>query len=141
MIDIDGEFIYFEKQKKSDLYARYLQVLKDRNIEQSTPVYDKYAEWRSLPNPELGGGARKVVKSRSARKLSKSSRKLSKTKSKKSKSKKYSPSMLKWKKYTSRKSPGLPANHHCGEVRRGNDGNLWESKMNKNGICAWKSFK
>ena len=141
LIDIDGEFIYFEKQKKSDLYARYLQVLKDRNIEQSTPVYDKYAEWRSLPNPELGGGARKVVKSRSARKLSKSSRKLSKTKSKKSKSKKYSPSMLKWKKYTSRKSPGLPANHHCGEVRRGNDGNLWESKMNKNGICAWKSFK
>ena len=141
LIDIDGEFIYFEKQKKSDLYARYLQVLKDRNIEQSTTVYDKYAEWRSLPNPELGGGARKVVKSRSARKLSKSSRKLSKTKSKKSKSKKYSPSMLKWKKYTSRKSPGLPANHHCGEVRRGNDGNLWESKMNKNGICAWKSFK
>ena len=141
LIDIDGEFIYFEKQKKSDLYARYLQVLKDRNIEQSTPVYDKYAEWRSLPNPELGGGARKVVKSRSARKLSKSSRKLCKTKSKKSKSKKYSPSMLKWKKYTSRKSPGLPANHHCGEVRRGNDGNLWESKMNKNGICAWKSFK
>ena len=141
LIDIDGEFIYFEKQKKSDLYARYLQVLKDRNIEQSTPVYDKYAEWRSLPDPELGGGARKVVKSRSARKLSKSSRKLCKTKSKKSKSKKYSPSMLKWKKYTSRKSPGLPANHHCGEVRRGNDGNLWESKMNKNGICAWKSFK
>ena len=141
LIDIDGEFIYFEKQKKSDLYARYLQVLKDRNIEQSTTVYDKYAEWRSLPDPELGGGARKVVKSRSARKLSKSSRKLCKTKSKKSKSKKYSPSMLKWKKYTSRKSPGLPANHHCGEVRRGNDGNLWESKMNKNGICAWKSFK
>lgn len=145
LIDIDGEFIYFEKQKKSDLYARYLQVLKDRNIEQSTPVYDKYAEWRSLPDPELGGGARKVVKSRSARKLSKSSkssRKLCKTqKSKRSKTKKYSPSMLKWKKYTSRKSPGLPANYHCGEVRRGNDGNLWESKMNKNGICAWKSFK
>lgn len=145
LIDIDGEFIYFEKQKKSDLYARYLQVLKDRNIEQSTPVYDKYAEWRSLPDPELGGGARKVVKSRSARKLSKSSkssRKLCKTqKSKRSRTKKYSPSMLKWKKYTSRKSPGLPANYHCGEVRRGNDGNLWESKMNKNGICAWKSFK
>ena len=188
LIDIDREFIYEEKQKNSDLYVRYLQVLKDRNITQSTSGYNEDAEWRSLP--ELGGGARKVVhKSRSVKKSSSTnislvrrktklpyinskkrmslelieggagSRKKCRSYQKRSKktghcrnvvieasqkskrSKKYSPSMLKWKKYTSRKSPGLPANHHCGEVRRGNDGNLWESKMNKNGICAWKSFK
>ena len=174
LIDIDAEFIYLEKRKNSDLYARYLQILKDRNIKQSTSEYNEDAEWRSLPHPEsdFGGGARNAAKksrstrksskssrkaakkSRSARKTSKSARKTSKSsktpkksslslKSKKSKLKreKYSASMLKWKKYTSRKSPGFPANHHCGEVRRGNDGNLWESRMNKNGICAWKSFK
>jgi len=152
LIDIDGEFIYNEKRKNSDLYARYLQILKDRNIKQSISKYNEDSEWRSLTKPEFGGGARKVVrKSRSVKKSRKSFKKSSKNKSSKTPKKasqkskksklKYSPSILKWKKYTSRKSPGLPANHHCGEVRRGNDGNLWESKMNKNGICAWKSFK
>lgn len=48
----------------------------------------------------------------------------------------YTPSQQ--KKYNLRKSPALPANKYCGKTARGNDGHLWESKMNKRGVCAWK---
>jgi len=42
------------------------------------------------------------------------------------------------KKYASRKSPPYPANQNCGKKMKGNDGNLYESKININGICSWK---
>ena len=47
------------------------------------------------------------------------------------------------KKYTSpkRKSPPYKANLCCGEIKIGNDGNKWLSKMNKNGVCVWRSIK
>ena len=46
------------------------------------------------------------------------------------------------KKYTSskRKSPPYKANLCCGEVKLGNDGNRWVSKMNKNGVCVWRAL-
>jgi len=50
-------------------------------------------------------------------------------------------SMLKWKKYTTRKSPGLPANMLCGEKRMGNNGKMWKSVANKNGVCTWRPVK
>jgi hypothetical protein len=46
--------------------------------------------------------------------------------------------MLKWKKYTTRKSPGLPANMLCGERRMGNNGKMWKSVPNINGVCTWR---
>lgn len=42
------------------------------------------------------------------------------------------------KKYTTRKSPPFPANDYCGKQMKGNDGNMYESKPNKNNVCSWK---
>jgi hypothetical protein len=41
-------------------------------------------------------------------------------------------------KYATRPSPPFPANKHCGEVKKGNDGNMYKSVANKNGVCAWR---
>ncbi len=40
-------------------------------------------------------------------------------------------------KYTSRPSPPYPANECCNRQMRGNDGNMYVSKMDKKGICKW----
>ena len=42
------------------------------------------------------------------------------------------------KKYLTRKSPPYPANEHCGETKKGNDGNMYSSIPDKNGICRWQ---
>ena len=41
------------------------------------------------------------------------------------------------KKYASRPSPPFPANKFCGKKKKGNDGKMYLSKPNKNGICRW----
>ena len=41
------------------------------------------------------------------------------------------------KKYTTRPSPPYPANDYCGKKKKGNDGHMYISKPNKNGICRW----
>ena len=40
-------------------------------------------------------------------------------------------------KKTNRPSPSYPANDYCGKNKKGNDGNMYISKKNKNGICRW----
>jgi len=40
-------------------------------------------------------------------------------------------------KYISRNSPPYSANKCCNETKKGNDGNLYISKPNKNNICKW----
>lgn len=40
-------------------------------------------------------------------------------------------------KYTSRPSPPYPANECCNRKMTGNDGQMYVSKMDKNGICKW----
>ena len=45
------------------------------------------------------------------------------------------------KKYFTRPSPAYPANQHCGETKRGNDGKKYISKPNKNGVCRWIKSK
>jgi hypothetical protein len=45
------------------------------------------------------------------------------------------------KKYATRKSPAYPANEYCGKRKKGNDGNMYESKADKNGICKWIKVK
>ena len=42
------------------------------------------------------------------------------------------------KKYATRKSPPYSANNFCGKKMKGNDGEMYESKINVNGICSWK---
>ena len=42
------------------------------------------------------------------------------------------------KKYKNRKSPPYPANENCNKKMKGNDGNMYISKPNKNNICSWK---
>lgn len=42
------------------------------------------------------------------------------------------------KKYLTRDSPPYPANEHCGETKEGNDGKIYISTPDKNGICKWK---
>jgi len=42
------------------------------------------------------------------------------------------------KKYKTRDSPPYPANEHCNKQMRGNDGKMYVSKPNKNGVCSWK---
>uniref|UniRef100_A0A6C0I3I7 Uncharacterized protein n=1 Tax=viral metagenome TaxID=1070528 RepID=A0A6C0I3I7_9ZZZZ len=44
------------------------------------------------------------------------------------------------KKYQDRPSPPYPANENCGKVLQGNDGNMYESRANKKGICSWKKL-
>ena len=44
------------------------------------------------------------------------------------------------KKYKIRKSPPYPANEYCGKQLKGNDGNMYESKPNKNDVCSWKKI-
>ena len=41
-------------------------------------------------------------------------------------------------KYANRPSPPFPANKNCGKTKKGNDGNLYKSVPNKNGVCAWR---
>ena len=41
-------------------------------------------------------------------------------------------------KYKKRNSPPLPANDYCNQKKKGNDGNMYISKPNKNNICSWK---
>jgi hypothetical protein len=41
-------------------------------------------------------------------------------------------------KYTSRPSPPFPANQCCGMRKLGNDGKMWDSTKNSNGVCTWK---
>jgi hypothetical protein len=36
-----------------------------------------------------------------------------------------------------RPSPSVSATSHCGKKKRGNDGNMYLSKPNKNGVCRW----
>ncbi len=36
-----------------------------------------------------------------------------------------------------RPSPSVSATLHCGKRKRGNDGNMYLSKPNKNGVCRW----
>jgi hypothetical protein len=42
------------------------------------------------------------------------------------------------KKYLTRNSPPYPANEHCGEIKKGNDGTLYRSVPDKHNICRWK---
>jgi len=42
------------------------------------------------------------------------------------------------RKYTMRNSPPYPANEHCGETKRGNDGRKYLSTPDKNKTCRWK---
>ena len=42
------------------------------------------------------------------------------------------------KKYLIRDSPPYPANKHCGETKKGNDGKMYISVADKNKICRWK---
>jgi hypothetical protein len=44
------------------------------------------------------------------------------------------------KKYKNRKSPPYSANKNCGKKMKGNDGNMYESKPNKNNVCTWKKI-
>jgi len=81
----------------------------------------------------LGGKSRSRSRRSPRRKTIKRSRSKSRSKS--------ISSMLKWKKYTTRKSPGLPANMLCGEKRMGNNGKMWKSVSNKNGVCTWRPVK
>jgi len=43
-------------------------------------------------------------------------------------------------KYANRPGPPMPANQHCEEEMEGNDGNMYISRANKNGVCSWKKI-
>ena len=63
---------------------------------------------------------------------------------KKSSPKKSSPSdcvIQTSKKYTTRKSPPYPANKCRGKILRGNDGNMYRSASNINGVYTWRIKK
>ena len=44
------------------------------------------------------------------------------------------------KKYRTRKGPPYPANENRNKVMKGNDGHMYLSKANKNGVCSWKKI-
>ncbi len=78
-------------------------------------------------------------KSRKRRK-SRKSRKSRKRKSRKSKKVKQARgcNIQSGKKYVTRNSPPYPANECCGQRKAGNDGRMYVSKTDKNGVCHWK---
>jgi len=41
-------------------------------------------------------------------------------------------------KYKRRPSPPIPANNYCNQIKLGNDGNMYISLPDKNGVCKWK---
>ena len=86
-------------------------------------AYKKYLKhWKPLPDTKLLY-------------LNKTKKKWSFTKPKKNnttKTKKYN------NRSTSRPSPPSSANKNCGKTMKGNDGNMYISKQNKNGICRWQ---
>lgn len=43
-------------------------------------------------------------------------------------------------KYKSRPSPPLPARNYCNQIKVGNDGNMYISIPDKNGVCKWKRY-
>lgn len=43
-------------------------------------------------------------------------------------------------KYKNRPSPPYKANDYCGKKKTGNDGYMYESVPDKNGVCRWKLF-
>lgn len=45
------------------------------------------------------------------------------------------------KKYTSRASPAYPGTACCGEIKKGNDGQMYESRKAENGSCRWHPMK
>ena len=45
------------------------------------------------------------------------------------------------KKYSRRNLPPYPANENCDKKKKGNDGLMYVSKPNKNGVCSWKKRK
>ncbi len=45
------------------------------------------------------------------------------------------------KKYVSRPSPPFSANVWCGKTKKGNDGSMYRSTQNSNGVCTWKKIK
>lgn len=44
-------------------------------------------------------------------------------------------------KYKNRPSPPYPANECCGKMEEGNDGLVYTSVPNKNGVCRWVKTK
>ena len=44
------------------------------------------------------------------------------------------------KKYSTRKGPPYPANKNCNKEMKGNDGNMYLSRADKNGVCSWKKI-
>merc|ERR1711871_477074 len=40
-----------------------------------------------------------------------------------------------------RKGPPYPANECCGEIKKGNNGMMYQSVKNKKGVCTWKKIE
>ena len=83
---------------------------------------------------------RKSPKRKSPKRKSRSPKKSKSRSPKKSKSrsgKKTGCTLQSTSKYTKRGSPPYPANQCCGQVMVGNDGNSWQSRPDKTGVCHW----
>ncbi len=77
-------------------------------------------------------------KSRSPKRKSRSPKRKSRSRSgSKSSGKKTGCALQSTAKYTKRGSPPYPANQCCGQVMVGNDGNTWQSRPDKTGVCHW----
>lgn len=93
---------------------------------------DEFYAMMTRTNKKSSSASKKV--SRKPKKVSKKkSIKRSKKVSKKS-TKKRATKTLK----LNRPSPSVSATEHNWETRTGNDGNLWTSKPNKNGVFSWR---
>jgi len=105
----DGSSIYKDRK------GYYIVAIDNRNGEE----YKKYIKnWRPSPNVQLLY-------------LDKAKNKWTAKKAKSQHSKTL-------KKYANRPSPPYPANDYCGRQIRGNNGKMYLSKPNKNGVCSWK---
>ena len=105
----DGSSIY------KDSKGYYIVAIDNRNGEE----YKKYIKnWRPSQNVQL------LYLDKAKHKWTAKKAKLNQSKT--------------LKKYANRPSPPYPANNYCGRQKRGNNGKMYLSKPNKNGVCSWK---
>ena len=105
--DSKGYYIFQYNDKKGEEYKKYLKNWKPNG---ERLLYLKKGKW-TLPSSKKSKKAKKVTGAKSVKKTQ--------------------------KKYATRPSPPFPANEHCGESKKGNDGKMYMSIPNKKGICRW----
>ncbi len=110
----------------------FVIIMKKRSSQKVKKVSKK----TSKQNPKKASKKASKPKKSSKKSLKKASK--PKKSSKKSSKKSFKKASKPKKSRKLRPSPSVSATQHNWEIRTGNDGNLWQSKPNKNDVFSWR---